>query len=373
MLTTRIKIWVAALLLTISPLLMANPPQQQPHQRLALVIGNDQYQSVRPLRNAVSDARAMAANLEKLGYQVLLAVNSDRELMLKAIFTFTERLHKDDEAVFFYAGHGVQLQSENYLLPTDVQSNNEKLLRNYAIPLQDILNGLSHKEVRFSLSVIDACRDNPFSVNGRNLGKGGLAQPLPATGQMVIYSAGTGQQALDNLGAQDQSPNGLFTRVFLHEMMRPNLTVTEVLQNVRDKVYQQSRSIGREQVPALFDQAPGKFYFNPQPGDTADGNMRDLQMTPENQAQWQHEMRAAFDRAAALSGNLPAQLAAWQQFLIVFAPNNPYSTEDETLRAQATKRRDAVEQQLLSTYMSDSPPAPAPAPAEEEWANEEDL
>ncbi len=365
--------WLGLLLLCWHSLLWAAEPTKP--QRIALVIGNDQYQSVPRLSNAVADARAMAVNLEKLGYQVLLAVNSDRELMLKAVFTFTERLHKDDEAVFFYAGHGVQLQNENYLLPTDIRANNEKLLRSYAIPLQDVLDHMSRREVRFSLSIIDACRDNPFSINGRNLGQGGLGQPLPATGQMVIYSAGTGQQALDKLGAQDQNPNGLFTRVFLQEMMRPNLTIGDVLHNVRDKVYQQSRSVGREQVPALFDQAPGRFYFNPQAGLSTPGGMSDLQMTQDNQAQWQEEMRTTFQRNLNMHGSLSEQLAAWQQFLTVFAPNNPYSEEDEALRAQASAKRDAVEKQLLTTLMPEQPATTAPdqATAPEEWATDEDL
>lgn len=332
------------------------------HQRVALVIGNDQYAYANKLKNAVADARAMAVNLEKLGYQVLLAVNANREDMLKAVRTFKERLHPDDEGVFYYAGHGVAFKSENFLLPTDISGNTEDQLRDKAVPLQRILDDLNGQQVRFALAIIDACRNNPFSTNGRSFGTSGLSPALPATGQMVIYSAGTAQQALDKLNEEDRNPNSVFTRVFLEEMMRPNLTVTEVLHNVRDKVYQQSRAVKSEQTPALFDQAPGKFYFNPQPGMAAGGSMSDLQMKPENQAQWQDAMRAAFNQTASLEGTLSEQLSAWQQFLTIFAPNNPYSQEDEALRAQATQRRDAVEKQLLSTYLPDSnKPNPAAA------------
>lgn len=333
-------------------------------QRVALVIGNDQYVSANKLKNAVADARAMAVNLEKLGYQVLLAVNANREDMLKAVRIFKERLHPDDEGVFYYAGHGVAFKSENFLLPTDISGNTEDQVRDKAIPLQRILDDLSGQQVRFALAIIDACRNNPFSTNGRNFGASGLSPALPATGQMVIYSAGTAQQALDKLNEEDRNPNSVFTRVFLEEMMRPNVTITEVLHNVRDKVYQQSRAVKSEQTPALFDQAPGKFYFNPQPGMVVGGSVSDLQMKPENQAQWQEAMRAAFNQTASLEGTLSEQLSAWQQFLTIFAPNNPYTQEDEALRAQATQRRDAVEKQLLSTYLPDSnKPNPAAAPA----------
>ncbi len=327
------------------------------HQRVALVIGNDQYVYATKLKNAVADARAMAVNLEKLGYQVLLAVNANREDMLKAVRTFKERLRPDDEGVFYYAGHGVAFKSENFLLPTDISGNTEDQLRDRAIPLQRVLDDLNGQQVRFALAIIDACRNNPFTANGRSFSNSGLSPALPATGQMVIYSAGTAQQALDKLNDEDHNPNSLFTRVFLEEMMRPNLTVTEVLHNVRDKVYQQSRSVKSEQTPALFDQAPGKFYFNLQPGIAAGGSMSDLQMKPENQAQWQDAMRTAFNQAASLEGSLSEQLSAWQQFLTVFAPNNPYSQEDEALRAEATQRRDVVEKQVLSTYLPADPVA----------------
>jgi hypothetical protein len=121
---------------------------------------------------------------------------------------------------------------------------------------------MSDKKAKLTLAMIDACRDNPFKTAGRRaIGGRGLAPTTAATGQMVIFSAGTGQQALDRLGPTDKSKNGLFTRIFIKEMQKPGLTVDRVLRNVRNEVVELAKSVGHEQVPAIYDQVVGDFYF----------------------------------------------------------------------------------------------------------------
>ena len=142
-----------------------------------------------------------------------------------------------------------------------MRGDSEDQVKDDAVSLQRVLDELQDQKARFSLAIIDACRDNPFRQSGRAIGGRGLATTNPATGQMVIYSAGTGQQALDRLGNNDQSPNGLFTRVFLKEMEKPRVTVDRVLRGVRDEVVRLAKSIGHDQVPAFYDQALGEFYF----------------------------------------------------------------------------------------------------------------
>lgn len=325
-------------------------------KRWALVIGNDRYEAILPLSNAVADARAMAVNLDKLGFEVLLATNANRNTMLDALRKFKERIGEDDEAFFYFSGHGVQLAASNYLLPIDVAGDNEDLIRENALDLQQVLKEAKSQKARFTLAVIDACRNNPFrSGNGRSIGGRGLGMALPANGQMVIYSAGTGQEAMDKLGKADKDPNGVFTRVFLREMMKPNVPISQVLHNVRDEVLYLTRGVQYEQMPASFEQAPGQFFFSrarevaPVPVPSSNP----IQISEENQAQWQAEMQASFDEAAALDATPALQLAAWQRFLTVFAPDNPYSKEDEALRAQATARKDALEQQILATHLPD--------------------
>ena len=231
--------------------------------RFALVIGNDSYTHVRPLDNARADARAMAQALQQAGFDVSLRLDLGERAMREAVRNFKARLSGGNEAAIYFAGHGVQLGAANYLLPVDITADNEEQVRDDGLPLQRILDDLAEQKVRFSLVIVDACRDNPFPrVAGRSIGTGrGLAPTSAATGQMVIYSAGTGQTALDRLNAGDGNPNGLFTRVFLKEMQKPGVPVDRVLRNVRDQVVAMARSVGHEQVPALYDQAIGEFYF----------------------------------------------------------------------------------------------------------------
>jgi hypothetical protein len=230
-------------------------------QRKALVIGNDVYKHVPTLNNAGADAEAMAKSLESVGYKVFKHLNLDQREFKKAVRDFRQNLNGGDEVLFFFAGHGVQLGNANYLLPTDMQGENEDQVKDDAILLQKVLDDLEDKKTKFTLAVIDACRDNPFKGKGRAIGGRGLAPTSAATGQMIMFSAGSGQQALDRLGDNDKDKNGLFTRIFSKEMLKPGLSVDRVLRNVRNEVVRLARSVGHEQTPALYDQAIGEFYF----------------------------------------------------------------------------------------------------------------
>jgi uncharacterized caspase-like protein len=227
----------------------------------ALVVGNDSYKSVQPLVNARADAEAVGNSLKALGYQVTIQLDLDEKSFKRSLRDFKESIRGGDEAVFFFAGHGVQIGSANYLLPTDIQSDSEEQVRDESIALQRVLDDFSEQKARFSLAMIDACRDNPFKTSTRRIGTRGLALTQAANGQMVIFSAGSGQQALDKLGPKDVEPNGLFTRVFLKEMSKPGVPIDRVMKNVRSQVHDMARSVGHDQVPAIYDQVVGDFYF----------------------------------------------------------------------------------------------------------------
>lgn len=231
--------------------------------RKALIIGNDSYKFVQPLLNAREDAKAMSDGLKKAGYQITLLLDQDERSFKAAIRTFRSRIEPGDEVALFFAGHGVQLGNVNYLIPLDVAGESEEQLRDEAIPLQRLLDDMSEKKAKFTLAMIDACRDNPFKSNWRALGGGprGLAPTTAATGQMIVFSAGTGQQALDRLDANDKNKNGVFTRVFIKEMLKPNLTVDRLIRKVRNEVVELAKSVGHDQVPAIYDQTIGEFYL----------------------------------------------------------------------------------------------------------------
>ena len=210
--------------------------------KLALVIGNDSYMNIGKLKNAREDAKTMAENLQSLNYKVTLKLDVNQKEMKSTIRNFANSVQGGDEVVIFYAGHGVQIQGANYLLPIDLEVENETQVKDDAVQLQRILDDMANSKARLTLAIIDACRNNPLPQgNGRTFGGRGLATTNPASGQMIIFSAGSGQEALDKLGKNDISKNGLFTRIFVTEMKKPGLTVDRILRNVRIEVVEKAK------------------------------------------------------------------------------------------------------------------------------------
>jgi hypothetical protein len=231
--------------------------------RKALIFGNDAYASVPKLENAKYDALAIADGLRRVGYQVFLETDATRSKMNAAIRRFKSTIEGGDEVAIFYAGHAVQIANTNYLLPIDLKADSEDQIKDDAVPLQRLLDDVADRNAKFTLAIIDACRDNPFkSKNGRSIGgTRGLSPTTAATGQMIVFSAGSGQQALDKLGPDDESKNGLFTRTFLKHIDTPGVSVDQIVRDVREEVVKSARSVGHEQVPAIYDQVIGRFYF----------------------------------------------------------------------------------------------------------------
>lgn len=237
----------------------------QAERRVALVIGNDSYRNLRPLRNARSDARAVAQALEKAHFTVTLKLDQEEKGMKRALREFKDGLRGGEAVVVYYSGHGVQFGGANYLLPVDIQGESEDQIRDDAVAMQRILDDLKEHRSKFALAIIDACRDNPFPSSGKSLGTRGLAPTQAARGQMVLFAAGAGEQALDRLGPGDTHPNGLFTRVLLKQIAVPGLSVDRAMKEVREEVVRLAQGVRHEQTPALYDQSLGDFYFTPGP------------------------------------------------------------------------------------------------------------
>ena len=231
--------------------------------RKALVIGNKGYKYISPLVTSMDDARSVADQWKRYGYAVTLVLDANEREMKGAIRQFASQVQGGDEVAIFYAGHGVQIGNTNYLIPVDVNGESEAQIRDEAVPLHRLLDDLNERKARFTLAVIDACRDNPFKTASRSIGAGtrGLASTTAATGQMLIFSAGAGQKALDHLGPNDKSKNGVFTRVFLDQMRKTKGPVDKVLKDTRVQVVRLAQSVGHEQVPAIYDQVVGEFFF----------------------------------------------------------------------------------------------------------------
>jgi hypothetical protein len=231
--------------------------------RKALVIGIDNYKHIARLATAREDAQAMGRALTTAGFTVSQYLDIGEKDLRAALRKFAAEVEGGDEVAIFFAGHGVQLGGLNYLIPMDVSGESEGQLREDAIPLQRILDDMNDRKAKLTLAVIDACRDNPFRVAGRNIGNvsRGLSPTTPATGQIVIFSAGSGQRALDSLGPQDKDRNGVFTRVFAQEIRKRGVTIDQVARSARTEVVRLARSIGHEQVPAIYDQLVGEFIL----------------------------------------------------------------------------------------------------------------
>lgn len=237
--------------------------QAAAEKRVALVIGNDSYQDVPKLEKAANDARAVGAQLKKVGFEVMSYSNLNRREMNQAIGQFVDKVSGGGVGIFFYAGHGVQAGGSNFLLPVDIKVKNEQDLIDEAVDMQRVLERLAEAKAKLSLLVIDACRDNPFKkAYGRSIGASrGLAIPQAPSGTLVVYSAGIGQQALDKLSDTDNNPNGLFTREFLPLIATPNLRLDEAVRKLRSVVIAKAKGVGHDQNPAIYDQTDGDFYF----------------------------------------------------------------------------------------------------------------
>ena len=170
-----------------------------------MVIGNAAYESAGKLVNPVNDADAMERSLKNLGFDVIALKNAGQRDMERAISKFGKKLRKGGVGLFFYAGHGIQVGGENYMLPVDANPTVEDDLRYEAVPLGRLLNQMADAENGMNLVILDACRNNPFARSFRSASKG-LAQVTAPTGTFISYATAPGSVAADVTDG-----NGLYT------------------------------------------------------------------------------------------------------------------------------------------------------------------
>jgi uncharacterized caspase-like protein len=230
--------------------------------RLALVMGNDNYTSVSKLQKAGNDATDMARELKAAGFTVQLHRDLNYRSMVRTVETFTAGIKGGDEVVVFFAGHGVQIKNGAYLLPVDIEATTETEVQQTSYELNMLTEKLSDAKAAFSLVMVDACRDNPLKAKGRSVGNTrGLSAVEPPKGQMVVYSASKGQQALDRLSEKDSNPNSVFTREFISRMKKLGVRIEDLVREVQDAVEALAGTVKHEQRPALYNEARGNFYF----------------------------------------------------------------------------------------------------------------
>lgn len=236
-------------------------------REIALVIGNDTYAAVPSLRKAVADADAMAERLDALGFDVVRTADLDRDAMSRALVDLDARIRPGDTVFVFYAGHGFAIDGENYLLPTDVPAagpGEAELVRDASFAVSRIVERLQRRGAGTAILVLDACRDNPFARPGQRslAGSRGLARVDPPEGVFVLFSAGSGQAALDRLSDADEARNSVFTRVLLEALDRPGLSLVRIAKETQVAVKTLAATVGHDQTPAYYDQIIGDVILN---------------------------------------------------------------------------------------------------------------
>jgi tripartite-type tricarboxylate transporter receptor subunit TctC len=221
----------------------------------ALLIGNAGYIHTSRLENPHKDVKALGQVLRKRGFEVVEVLDANNTQMKLALTEFTRKLAKNKRGFIYYAGHGVQLNGKNYFLPIDIRSTNAEMIEVDALSLQTLLDEVGKTTPEAVAIVLDACRDNPFASSQtqstpRGLGEAG--QTIPK-GVIVAYGASAGQGAIDSLGAQDDNPNGLFTRHMLRFLQDETLSIQQVLRRVRDAVMIDAKTVKHRQIPSTYD------------------------------------------------------------------------------------------------------------------------
>jgi tetratricopeptide (TPR) repeat protein len=228
-------------------------------RRFALVIGNALYtKEIGELRNPVNDATDMAAELKHSNFEVNLLINATYGQMRAALLKFKEKLdradHDNSVALFYFAGHGLRHEDENYLVPVDARVEYEDDIWRYCFPVQRmVLANMEISKSRMNIVILDACRNNPFPSLTRGAGQQGLAEMKKARGSFIAYATAPGSVAIDGMGR-----NGLYSQEILKAMQKPGLTIEQVFKEVRVNVAKLS---GGKQNTWDSSNITGEFYF----------------------------------------------------------------------------------------------------------------
>ena len=334
--------------------------KMQSEKRIALIIGNADYVST-PLKNPVNDARLMDSTLRELGFKTIKIENATQKKMKQAIDDFGRQIKNGGVGLFYYAGHGIQVNGRNYLVPVNAKIDTEADVEYESVDSGRVLAKMESANNRLNIVFLDACRNNPFARSFRS-GDKGLARLDAPRGTFVAYATAPGSVASDGNGR-----NGLFTSELVKAIKSPNVKIEDVIKIVRNRVYS---STGGKQIPWSSSSLMGDFYFKllasktdiQMPSDVG-FSLDDLQQKDKELAEnerkaksaWGYklnEMSLAFSKvknyetSTKINGN---KVAAWQKFKKSFNDDNPYTTKDEEMRNYADKRISVLENQVAVT------------------------
>src|SRR5262245_5669631 len=305
-------------------------------RRTALVIGNSAYQKS-PLVNPVNDAQAMAATLGSLGFTVTKLENASKSQMVDAIRQFGESIKLGGVGLFYFAGHGVQVNGENFLIPVDDDIQEKNQVATKGVEAKLVLQAMSNAKNRLNVVILDACRNNPFAQNAsralvptgntdsraRSDSAGGLAPMEALVGTLIAFAT-----APESVAADGSGKNGVYTENLLRNITEPGLRIEDVFKRTRFGVRQET---GGRQVPWENTSLEGDFYFvAPSTGSVASSG--------------------SAGQATALTGGQQAALQPSRLDTPVAKPRSPsgfsFSREEEKDRATRFAKDDEIRARL---------------------------
>ena len=248
-------------------------------EKFALVIGNSSYTYFGTLKNPENDAIDMKDVLESLGFTVDIVLNGSLGQMENSAIRLRNRLSEagnDAIGFFFFAGHGLEMNSVNYLIPSDANIPDRNFLRERAFSVQVMLDMLNDSRNALNIIVLDACRDFPAAWS-RNLNRGLAVIANPPANHIIMYATGAGTVANDGTGR-----NGLFTGLLLNNLKQPGMDINEIFRRTMSDV---SRASNNEQRPALYTDFAETVYFGSRPVTAQSSPPQTVQEQPAEQSE----------------------------------------------------------------------------------------
>jgi uncharacterized caspase-like protein len=232
-------------------------------RRVAFVVGNGAYKNVAQLPNPPIDAKAMAATLRNVGFEVIEGSNLTRDQMTEKLLDFGRKAQGSDVAVFYYAGHGIAVGGSNYLLPVDADIKSEMDVKLGAAINIDLTLDQTMGDAKVKLVFLDACRDNPFAAKIKSNSatrsvnvQSGLAEMKSGEGTLIAFATGPGQTALDG----QEGNNSPFTRALIDNITKPGVEIQQAMTSVRAQVNEETH---KGQLPWGHTNLIGAVYLNP--------------------------------------------------------------------------------------------------------------
>jgi hypothetical protein len=226
-----------------------------PRKLTALVIGNANYEEAGVLRNPANDAEDLAGKLEACGFTVIRKTDITNKAMDKAVREFRTALADQDVGLFFFAGHGVQIGGENYLVATDTATDDETEAKHSSLPLNKVIETMEKSGTTTNIIILDACRNNPWErAWHRDVGARGLAPVYAPKGTLIAFSTSPGQVASDGAGR-----NGDYTAALLQHLDTPDCSVETMFKRVRNTL---AATTKQKQISWEHTSLAGEFYFN---------------------------------------------------------------------------------------------------------------